>query len=257
MSADEQRTTARWIQLAEDGPGPEAYLVAPADGPARGAVIVGAEMFGVTGFVRGVCHRLAGQGYAALAPDFYWRTAPRADFGYDDDSHAAAYRLMTGLRRDEALADLAAAHAAAAGHAGGVAAVGFSLGGHLAVLGATSLRLDLVVSYYGGWLLDGGLPLAEPVPPAAESAAIAGNVGFLLAFLGDQDFLMKQEQWGRLGERFRDAGVAHELVTYPGVGHGFACDDRPENYHAEAAEDAWARTLEALERHVGQQGAGR
>lgn len=58
-------------------------MAAP-DGPARGAVLVGAEIFGVTAYVRGICARPSGLGYAAAAPDLYWRDAPRLELSYDD-----------------------------------------------------------------------------------------------------------------------------------------------------------------------------
>lgn len=111
---------------------------------------------------------------------------------------------------------------------------------------------------YGGRLLDGGLPLADPEPPVTKGAAIAKNAGFLLAFFGADDFVMSLDEWHRIGDAFRSAGVVHEQVTYDGVGHGFFNDERPETYVAEAAGDAWQRTLAALATHVRDSGsAGR
>jgi len=40
-----------------------------------------------------------------------------------------------------------------------------------------------------------------------------------------------------------------EVVRYPGAGHGFHCDAR-SSYVADAATDAWARTLAWLENHL-------
>jgi carboxymethylenebutenolidase len=40
------------------------------------------------------------------------------------------------------------------------------------------------------------------------------------------------------------------LVTYPGALHGFACADRPADYDAESAADAWNRVYRALEQHL-------
>ncbi|GAA4866757.1 dienelactone hydrolase family protein [Kitasatospora terrestris] len=240
----------RWVAL---GDGAEGYLVLPQGREVRGAVVAAGEFFGVTDHLKDVCGRLAAEGFAVLAPDFYWRDTRRAGFGYDDEGRAEGRRLMTGLRREEVLADLAAARRVAAGYAGGggTALLGFSLGGHIAVLGATELRFDLVVSFYGGWLLDGGIPLAEPVAPAARAAEIAANTGFLLGFFGADDFVMPLDEWHRVGGNLRAAGAAHEQVTYEGVGHGFFNDERPEAYDPEAAADSWRRTLEALAEHVG------
>jgi carboxymethylenebutenolidase len=243
--------------------GPEAYVARPEGGDSAGAVIVGGEMFGVNAHLRDVCHRLAAAGYTAIAPDFYWRHSRRAGLGYEDEVRPEAFGLMQGLRREEVLADLAAARAYATGAAvtgdgaaggaaggGGTALLGFSLGGHIAVLGATELPFDLVVSYYGGWLLDGGLPLADPVPPVARSEQIAARTGHLLAFFGADDFVMSLDEWHRIGERLRAADVACDLVTYSGVGHGFFNDERPATYDEKAAQDAWQRTLDALAQHV-------
>ncbi|GAA2748976.1 dienelactone hydrolase family protein [Kitasatospora cinereorecta] len=240
---------SRWVGL---GGGPEAYLAAPAEQAARGAVVVAGEFFGVNRHLREICGRLAREGYAALAPDFYWRDTRRAGFGYDEEGRTEGRRLMTALRREEVLADLTAARRVAEECAGtgGVGMLGFSLGGHIAVLGAGELPFDLVVSYYGGWLLDGGIPLAEPVAPVARAERIAERTGFLLGFFGADDFVMPLDEWHRVGERLRAAGVAHEQVTYEGVGHGFFNDARPETFDEKAAADAWRRTLDELAARV-------
>ncbi|MFJ9855701.1 dienelactone hydrolase family protein [Streptomyces sp. NPDC101150] len=243
--------SARWVDLTE-GDGPEGWLVLPKEREPRGSVVVAGEFFGVTPHLKAVCERLAGEGYAVLAPDLYWRGARRAGFGYDEDGRTEGRRLMTALRPEEVVADLEAAQAVARryGGEGGSAMLGFSLGGHVAMLGASELRFDLVVSWYGGWLLDGGIPLAEPVAPVGRAAEIAANTGFVLAFFGADDFVMPLDEWHRVGERLRDAQVAHEQVTYEGVGHGFFNDERSETYDDKAAADSWQRALEALTRHV-------
>jgi carboxymethylenebutenolidase len=247
----ENAVTAQWIPLAE-GDGPEGYLALPEGRTALGAVLVGGEMFGVPAHVRDICHRLAAQGYAALAPNYYWRHVRRPGFGYEEPEYGQAMALMKGLRADEVLADVAAARTAVQTYAGdgGTAILGFSIGGHIALLGATELPFDLVVNYYGGWLLDGGIPLADPVPPVAKSEAIAAHTGFVLGFFGADDFVMSLAEWHRVGERLTAAHVAHEQVTYSGVGHGFFNDERPDYYDAKSAEDSWRRTLEALTQHV-------
>ena len=43
-----------------------------------------------------------------------------------------------------------------------------------------------------------------------------------------------------------EAGIAHELVTYDGAPHSFF-DKKPDEF-AEAADDAWRRTLAFIER---------
>jgi carboxymethylenebutenolidase len=41
-----------------------------------------------------------------------------------------------------------------------------------------------------------------------------------------------------------------ELVIYPNADHAFFNDSRPAVYNAEAAQDAWRRTLELFRRHL-------
>jgi len=86
------------------------------------------------------------------------------------------------------------------------------------------------------------------------TAIIGFNTGFPLGFLGSDDFVMSFDEWHRVGERLREAGVAHEQVTCGGVGHGFFCGERPETYDKATAEDAWRRTLDALARYVADTG---
>src|SRR5205085_8864712 len=108
MSAYE--ITTQWVQLGEGaGDGPEGYIARPAGREPAGAVIVAGEMFGVPGHLRDICGRFAAQGYAAIAPDFYWRHQRRSQFGYEEPEYGQAMTLMKGLRRDEALSDVAAA----------------------------------------------------------------------------------------------------------------------------------------------------
>ncbi|HEY3089573.1 MAG TPA: dienelactone hydrolase family protein [Jatrophihabitantaceae bacterium] len=241
---DEQISTD-WIRL---GGGPDAYVAVPDGRDPAGAVVAGAEMFGFTGHTRAVCDRLAGAGYAVVAPDFYWRDTRRPRLDYDDAGQATARELMTGLRRDDVLADVSAAleEAVARAGRGGTAVVGLSMVGHIAVLAATRLPLDLAVTFYGGWTVGGGIPLAEP-PPLDDAGKITA---FVLGFVGGRDFLISADEWRAADERLTAAGVRHELVTYPDAAHGFANDERPDTYDATSADDAWRRTLAALRERV-------
>jgi carboxymethylenebutenolidase len=128
--------------------------------------------------------------------------------------------------------------------------VGFSLGGHVALLAATRIPFDLVVCVYGGWLVDGGIPLAEPAPPSAEADRIAATGAHVLGIVGERDFLISAAEWRELDRRLEVAGVSRELVRMPAAGHAFLREDWPERYDARAAREAWQRILGALERYV-------
>ncbi|MEU4116401.1 dienelactone hydrolase family protein [Kitasatospora sp. NPDC028055] len=245
--SDPASVSARWTRLPE---GPDVYVATPLAREPRATVVVGMELFGVTPWVERVCERLAAAGYLAIAPDFYWRQSRRAELGYDDAGRKEGFRLLGHLTREGVADDTEASLAAGAelGAGAGRAFVGFSLGGHLGVLAATRLPLDVVVSCYGGWTLDGGIPLAEPQPPLTPqgAASVAAHGTMLLGLVGGQDFLISMVEWQRMGQRLEQAGVRHELIDYPDAQHGFLCEDRPESYDADASGDAWKRILKAL-----------
>jgi carboxymethylenebutenolidase len=46
------------------------------------------------------------------------------------------------------------------------------------------------------------------------------------------------------------AGAGVEVYEYPGTGHAFFNDARPEVYDADAAALAWSRSLDYLRTHV-------
>ncbi|WP_181799551.1 dienelactone hydrolase family protein [Kitasatospora acidiphila] len=242
--------TGQWQELNTPG-GIEAYVQRPAGEP-RGAVVVCSELYGVNEYVRGICAELAGLGYLAIAPDYYWRDARRTELGYSAEERDTGMVLMRALGRDQLVADageaLAFARAEAGGH--GVAFLGLSMGGHIAVRAATELRFELAAVFYPGWLLNSGMPLVGPVPPLETAERIAGNGVFVLGFCGDLDHILPPAEWQAAEQRLTEAKVAHELVTYPGARHGFACADRPADHDPASAEDAWQRVRRALAEHL-------
>lgn len=165
----------QWVRLAE---GIDVYVAAPDDGNALGGVIVAGEIFGITTHVRDICERLARAGYLVAAPDFYWRQQRGTCLSYDARGRKAGVRMLRLLQREEVVADVAAVRAYLATRLGAfkaMAIVGVSAGGHIAFLAATRLRFALAVSIYGGWMVDGGIPLAEPTPPAAGPTSFSAS----------------------------------------------------------------------------------
>ncbi len=54
------------------------YLARPAGAGPWPAVLLGFEMFGITGYLRAVAAQVAAAGYLALVPDFYHWQSPAA-----------------------------------------------------------------------------------------------------------------------------------------------------------------------------------
>lgn len=228
------------IDVPDSTPMP-AYVTRPdSSAHPRGAVIVGMELFGVSAHVRDICDRLAADGYLAVAPDCYHRSAPGIELAADERGRARGFDLLQQLTRAQALEDIGATMKwIAAQHLDLAAMVGLSVGGHLAYLAATHFEIPAVAIFYGGWLPTTDLAIGQPEPTIAATARIRGRVQL---FVGNDDPIVPAAHRREISAALRTAGVDHQLIEYPGVGHGFLCDRRP-SFDAEAANDAWNRLL--------------
>jgi carboxymethylenebutenolidase len=123
--------------------------------------------------------------------------------------------------------------------------VGFCFGGRVAFLAAARRRFGAAVSFYGGGLVTPRFPQF----PALVGESVTLPTPWLGLF-GDEDGSIPVEDVETLRAALVDAPVPTEIVRYPGAEHGFFCDERPA-FNAEASEDAWPRTLDWFERHLG------
>jgi carboxymethylenebutenolidase len=209
------------------------YFAAPADVfEPLPAVIMIHEWWGLNDNVRAMADRLAGEGYMVLAVDLYQ--------GSVATSPQDARRLMLDVVEDPdtAKANIEDAYRflETAG-APSIASLGWCFGGGWSLTAAQLLpdKLDASVIYYGQVTADEDKlrPVSAPILGlfAADDTGI--TVESVEAFRAALQRLRKE----------------HEIHIYPGVGHAFA-NPTGRNYNAEAADDAWARTLEFLARHL-------
>jgi carboxymethylenebutenolidase len=110
---------------------------------------------------------------------------------------------------------------------------------------AARRRLGAAVTFYGGGIVSAsGLGL----PPLIEEAAALQTPW--LGLFGDLDQSIPVEGVEELRRALGGARVPTEVVRYADAEHGFHCDARGA-YHAAAATDAWRRTLEWFDTHLG------
>ena len=103
------RSAGTWLDIAtEDGGRFRGYLARPAQGSGPGIVVL-QEIFGVNANLRGVCDRLAEEGYVALAPDLFWRVEAGVDLEYSAAGRDKGLALKQKLDMDRAADDTAAA----------------------------------------------------------------------------------------------------------------------------------------------------
>ena len=226
----------------DDGP-MDAYEAVP-DGSARRAVIVVQEAFGVNDHMQDITRRFADAGYHAIAPALFHRagggTAPYDDF-------EKVLPLFEGLTDPGIVMDVdaARAHLGTAGFGDrAIGIVGFCMGGRVTFLASLELELGAAVGFYGGGIVTARFPQFPP---------LIDRVGDLktpwLGLFGDEDGSIPVEDVERLRQELDGADVSTDVVRYAGAEHGFHCDQRP-SYHAEAATDAWTRTLAWFEEHL-------
>jgi carboxymethylenebutenolidase len=216
------------VELESGGEALGAYLAEPAGGTGPGVVVI-QEWWGLVDHIRDVCDRFAREGFVALAPDLY-----RGERTSDPD---VAGRLMMDLEIPRAAGDLDAAVAYLLGReatAGPrVGAVGFCMGGQLALYAATrNRRVGAVVDFYG-------------VHPNVV-LDLSGLEAAVLGIFGERDPFVPPEAARKLEADLLSAGKRARFEVYPGVGHAFANDARPDAYDAHAAARAFAETFAFL-----------
>ena len=220
---------------SSDGAGKFHLYVAEPAGPARAAIVVVQEIFGVNAGIMRKCDLLAQQGYLAVAPDMFWRQ--EAGVQFDADSEATQQRaveLVIAFDTDAGVRDIQASIAKARDLSGGVkvAVVGYCLGGRMAAFAAARTDADASVGYYG----------VQIEKMLGEADAITKP---LMLHIPEIDPHVPPEIQAEIHEKLG----GHPLVTlhdYPGEHHGFA-DTFGGRRSETAAQLADARTMDLLE----------
>lgn len=226
---------------ARDGRGSFNAYVARPEGPAKAAVIVIQEIFGVNPGIRQKCDTLAAAGYLAVAPDLFWRLEP--GFEADADVEAdfkQALDMMMRYNQDKGIEDIQATIDFVRADIGGthpkVGCVGYCLGGRLAFMTATRTSIDASVCYYGVRIDN----LLE------ETHAIAHPV---MLHIPTNDAFVPEETQAAMHAGLDD----HPKVTiydYVGLDHGFAAEMGARR-DEEAANLSDSRTMAFFAEHLG------
>jgi len=226
-----------------------AYLARPAAGGPYPGVLVYMEIFGVNAHIRDVTERVAKEGYVALAPDYFHRTGPGIELGYDDAGMGEGMKHLGQLQADQMIADANAAIGALRGRddvTGKLGCMGFCIGGHMTYLTACETDVAAAASYYGG-----GIAAPEGPGGAASTVERSSRIqGRVHCYFGGQDAMMPQDQVDTIRQALADSGGVHEVFVYDDADHGFHCDQRA-SYHADASADAWSRTIALFRETLG------
>ena len=203
------------------GPSLPSFVACPATDPPWPGVLVAHEGNGISPQLLRFCERLAGEGYAALAPDLFWRSG---------GPEAADFATLIGALTPEGLrADLTEARARL-GDMGvtRVGITGFCLGGTISYRAARwGLDLACAAPFYGGQIAGELGPVSCP----------------LRCFFGGTDEYIPAAAIEAVQAQHAD------VVVYPEAGHGFMRDGSP-SFDPAAAADAWDRLRAFFAEHL-------
>lgn len=225
---------SEWITLdADDGTSLRAFVARPDGAAATRGLLVFQEAFGVNAHIRDVTQRFAAEGFLAISPDLFHRTAPGFECGYTAFSQAVPH--LQAVTEQGLDADVRAAYGwlSREGVGANCAAVGYCLGGRVAFVANSGVPLKAAASYYGG-----------RIPPLVGRAPKLS--GPLLFFWGGLDHHIPEEDRQAVVSGVRAANKVFVNVIFSDADHGFFCDARA-SYNPAAAAQAWSLTKTFLD----------
>lgn len=232
---------SRLVLRSADG-GEFAAFSARASAPTGAAMLVLPDVRGLHPFYEELALRFAESGIEALAIDYFGRTAGTG-------ARAADFEYMPHvdqIRWPSLQQDIRAGRDALAATPGvtAVFALGFCFGGRLAFLSGAlpAMELSGVIGFYGIVVGPGRAGIPAPIDFARELRCP------VLGLFGGADSAIPPETVNQYDRALAEAGVEHELITYPGAPHSFF--DRKAADFAAESEDAWRRIAELVRRHT-------
>lgn len=223
-----------------DGKAP-ARLAVPDSGTASASVIIYMDVFGLRPALDRMAERLAGEGYAVLVPDLFYRAGDYGPFDAktafsNPETKQELMGLISGTPHASTIADTGAFLDAleGEGHRGPVGTVGYCFGGGRAINAAShhSDRVVAAASFHGGHLVSD-----DENSPHRGVVSIKGRV-----YIGSAgvDGSFPPEHSAIMAEELRRAEVDHTIENYVGMKHGWAVSDHGV-YDETGAERHWKR----------------
>jgi carboxymethylenebutenolidase len=204
----------------------ETHLYRP-DAPARPGLVILTEMWGITQSKLDMAADYARRGFCTIVPNFFWRCAESGALGDTGPERERAWERLRTLDFNVIADDLTKAVRWLRSHpgcSGKIGAIGFCMGGRLAVLAATRSGVDAAISLYA-------LGIADHLD---EVASLSGST--LQIHYGLADKFVPIAEIEAVG-RAAAANPNVEIALYPGIGHGFFNPERA-TFSAHAVERA-------------------
>jgi len=211
----------------------EGYVVIPENAENAPALILIHEWWGLNDEIRSKADRFAADGYVVLAVDLYG--------GESTERARTAMRLAGGVRKDpeEALNNLraAAAYLRELPETDGerLGSVGWCFGGGWSYqIAKNDIGAKTSVIYYGRF------------NPKDDLSRMRTKI---IGHFGEDDRSIRVSTVREFQAQLRANSEEHEIFIYPNAGHSFS-NPNSSSYNEEAAERAYLRTINFLERHL-------
>ena len=231
----------------------DAYLTRPDEGERHPGVLFVMDAFGLRPRIEEMADRIAGRGYAVLAPNVFYRAGRSPVLPFPDlsaeDGRKEFFRTVRPL-----MDELTPAHVAADGEAyldklsevadEPCAVLGYCMGARLGwrIAAAQPERVAALAGFHAG-----GLVTDDPKSPHHSARSLRAEVYLAHA---DNDPSMTPEQIVTLNAALEQAGVTHTTEVYAGTRHGYTMRDTPA-YDEQACERHFAALFELLKRTLG------
>jgi carboxymethylenebutenolidase len=226
------------VLSASDGNRFAAFRAVPEEPAAVGVAIL-PDVRGLYRFYEELALRFAERGFAAVAIDYFGRTAGVARRGDDFDYMPHVRETNPDLVQEDITA--AVQHLREL-DCRSIFTVGFCFGGRNSWLAAASGHgLSGAVGFYGFPTERNGV-----LGPSERASELEAPI---LALQAGADQNITEVENDAFEAALSAAGVEHEIVVYEGAPHSFF--DRKQEEFAEASADAWSRTLAFIERFSG------
>jgi carboxymethylenebutenolidase len=230
---DDPAVIASEVDIPTELPPLRGYMARPAGQQSAPVILICHENRGLTPHIQDVTRRFAKAGYAALAVDLVSRHGGSAEAGEGN-----VPGILGGISPDQFVSDFVDGWKYIGeqpfAQAERVGMAGFCFGGGVTWLMAARMpELRAAVPFYG------------PHPPLEEVPNIQAAVR---AIYGELD--------GRINggipaieQAMQENNKVFEAIVYPNADHAFH-NDTGSRYNAEAATDAWSKTLEWFATYV-------
>jgi carboxymethylenebutenolidase len=214
--------------------GMPAFLAHPTGRESLPTVILMHERYGLVKHTRDQAIRCARDGYAVLAPNFFFRHSDQAalnagtsNYEFTDPEAVELIKAALSTLTKHKVADL-----------NKIVVAGYCQTGRHPLVFAAEVPISAAVVWYGGAMKrDWEVNKVRPKPYEAIIAALSCPV---FAAFGEADHIISIADVQRLRNTLEAHNKSYEIHIYKGAPHGWLNDTMPGRYRKPQADAGWA-----------------